>query len=239
MGSTRLPGKVLKEVMGRPLLSYQIERLKRVNKIEKIIIATTVNKEDDPIVQLCTKESIPCFRGSEEDVLDRYYQTADKFGVKHIVRITSDCPLIDPRLCDHVVEVYLESNVDFVHTGLTFAEGLDCEILSFSALERAWREASLKSEREHVTLYLHNHPELFKKITLTNKTDDSIYRVTIDEEEDFFVVKAIIEALYGKAPGLFAINEIKNFLDTHPEIFKLNANVTRNEGLLKSLRQDH
>lgn len=238
MTSTRLPGKVLKEVMARPLLSYQIERLRGVRKIEKIIVATTTNREDDPIVDLCNREEVDFYRGSEHDVLDRYYQTAKTFGVKQIMRITADCPLIDPEICTNVIDVYSDANVDFVHTGLTFAEGVDCEILSFSALEKAWKEAGLKSEREHLTLYLHNHPELFKKITLTNKTDDSRYRFTVDEQEDFLVAKAILEGLYKKNAQPFTTDEIKKFLDTNEEIFGLNSNVVRNQGLIKSLKQD-
>lgn len=238
MTSTRLPGKVLKEVMGRPLLSYQIERLKKIDNIENIIIATTTNKEDDPIVELCKKESVSCFRGSENDVLNRYYQAAKKFGVKHIMRITSDCPLIDPSICDQVAKVYCESNVDLVHTGATFAEGVDCEILPFQSVEKAWHESNQKLEREHVTLYIHNHHELFKKITLTNKTDDSKYRFTVDEKEDFLVVKAIIENLYKENNYPFMTNEIRHFLDTHLDIFKLNKDVVRNEGLFKSLKEE-
>jgi len=238
MTSTRLPGKVLKEVMTRPLLSYQIERLRGVRKIEKIIVATTTNREDDPIVDLCNREEVDFYRGSEHDVLDRYYQTAKKFEVEHIMRITSDCPLIDPQICKSVIDVYFKTGADFVHTGLTFAEGVDCEILSFRSLERAWNEANLKSEREHMTLYLHNHPGLFKKITLTNKTDDSRYRFTVDEQEDFLVVKAVLEGLYKKNAQPFTTDEIKKFLDTHEEIFRLNLNIVRNQGLIKSLKQD-
>lgn len=238
MTSTRLPGKVLKEVMARPLLSYQIERLRGVRKIEKIIVATTTNREDDLIVDLCNREGVDFYRGSEDDVLDRYYQTAKKFEVEHIMRITSDCPLIDPEICASVIDVYFKTGADFVHTGLTFAEGVDCEILSFRSLERAWNEANLKSEREHLTLYLHNHPELFKKITLTNKTDDSRYRFTVDEQEDFLVVKAVLEGLYKKNAQPFKTDEIKKFLDTHEEIFRLNLNIVRNQGLIKSLKQD-
>ena len=238
MTSTRLPGKVLKEVMGRPLLSYQIERLEKIGEINKIIIATTINKEDNLIIKLCEKEKVPYYRGSEDDVLDRYYEAAKKFGVDHILRITADCPLIDPEICSHVIKVYFGSEVDYVHTGPTFAEGIDCEIMSFRALEKAWQEARLKSEREHVTRYFYNHPELFTEVALTNKTDDNKYRFTVDNYEDFLVVKAILEALYSKSSKLFSANEIKEFLDIHPDVLSLNAHVKRNEGLMKSLKED-
>lgn len=238
MTSTRLPGKVMKMVNERPLLSYLVERLRFCNHLDKIILSTTTNKEDDSIVLFAKEENLYFYRGSEYDVLDRYYQTAKKFRIDHIMRITSDCPLIDSQICDHVIEVYFKSKVDSVHTGATFAEGVDCEVLSFKALEKAWHEASLKSEREHVALYLHNHPEIFKKITLINETNDSKYRFTVDEPEDFEVVKAIIEALYRKGAEPFKTKETISFLDEHPDIFKLNAHIIRNEGLLKSLRDD-
>lgn len=238
MTSTRLPGKVLMEVMGKPLLSYQLERLRRVRGIKNIIVATTTNKEDDPVVDLCIKEDVDYYRGSEDDVLDRYYQTAKRFQIEHVMRITADCPLIDPIICDRVIEEYFSSHADYAHTGPTFAEGVDCEILSFKALEKAWHEAKLKSEREHLTLYIHNHPELFKKITLTNATNDSKYRFTVDEWKDFLVVKAILEGLYKANSRLFTTEEIKDFLDTHQDIFMLNTHVLRNQGLLKSVKED-
>jgi spore coat polysaccharide biosynthesis protein SpsF (cytidylyltransferase family) len=238
MTSTRLPGKVLKPIMGKPMLSYMIERLRFCKYLDAIIIATTTNAEDEPIVAFSESESLPFYRGSEEDVLDRYYQTARTFGVEHILRVTSDCPLVDPALCDRVIETYRKEGVDFVHTGPTFAEGLDCEIFSFKALVRAWREAGLKSEREHMTLYLHNHPELFRKTTLINETDDSGYRFTVDEEADYLVVKAIFEGLYRPGRSPFSAQDIKMFLDDHPSLFSLNTRIVRNEGLIISLRDD-
>ncbi|UCF14547.1 MAG: glycosyltransferase family protein [Phycisphaerales bacterium] len=239
MPSTRLPGKVLKEVMGKPLLGYLIERLGFCRHLDEIIIATTLNEEDEPIVLFAESNGVRLYRGSEHDVLDRFYQAAKEFTVEHILRITGDCPLIDPQVCDRAIEVLLESGADVVHSGPTFAEGSgDCEVLSFKNLEKAWREATLTSEREHVTTYLYNNSELFKQITLVNETDDSRYRVVVDEKEDFLVVKAILEDLYGKGSPAFTINDIKEFLDAHPDIHKLNEHIVRNEGLLKSLEED-
>lgn len=238
MSSTRLSGKVLMEVMGRPLLSYQIERLSFSKTIDKIIIATTVNREDDTIVELAQKEGLTFYRGLENDVLDRYYQTAKKHNVNHIMRLTADCPLIDPDICDSIAKVYFESGVDYIHTGQTFAEGLDCEIIGFKALRRAWFEAKQKSEREHVTLYIHNHSELFKTMVRENDIDDSRYRITVDEKEDFLVVKAILENLYRGSDTYFTIGDIKFYLDAHPEVYSLNSYIIRNEGLLKSLQAE-
>ena len=238
MTSTRLPGKVLMEVMGRPLLSYQIERLRFSNRIDEIIIATTTNKEDDPVAKLAQKEGLIVYRGSEDDVLDRYYQAAKECGAEHIMRLTGDCPLIDPVICDLVIDSYLRSEVDFVHTGPTFAEGLDCEVFSFGCLKLAWHSAKLRSEREHCTMYFHNHPEKVRKTTLANATDDSKYRFTVDELKDFSVVNAILENLYQNSEGHFGSSEIKGFLDSNPEIFNLNKGIMRNEGLAKSLKED-
>ena len=212
MTSTRLPGKVLMEVMGRPLLSYLIERVRFSKMIDKIIIATTVNKEDDPIVELCQKEDIIFYRGSEDDVLDRYYQAAKKYNATHIMRLTADCPLIAPDICDSIADAYFENGVDYIRTGETFAEGLDCEIVGFKALSKAWLEAKLKAEREHVTLYIRNHPELFKTMVKENETDDSRYRITVDEEEDFLVVRTILENLYKGNDSYFTVREIKSYL---------------------------
>lgn len=238
MPSTRLPGKVLKEVMGKPLLGYLIERLGFCRHLDEIIIATTLNEEDEPIVLFAESSGVRLYRGSEHDVLDRFYQAARKFAVEHILHITGDCPLIDPQVCDHVVEVFLSSKVDVVHTGPTYSEGVDSVALSFRALERAWREATLRSEREHITLYLYNHPDLFKKVTLVNETDDSKYRFTVDEREDLFVVEKVLKALYREGSRPFTMRDVKEFLDANPDIYRLNQNVIRNEGLLKSLRED-
>ena len=239
MTSTRLPGKVLMEVMGRPLLSYQVERLRFSNRIDETIIATTTNKEDDPVAKLAQKEGIKVYRGSEDDVLDRYYQAAKEYGAEHIMRLTGDCPLIDPVICDLVIDSYLKSGVDFVHTGPTFAEGLDCEVFSLECLKLAWHGAELRSEREHCTMYFHNHPEKVRKITIVNKTDDSKYRFTVDELEDFSVVKAILENLYQTSEGHFGPSEIKSLLDSSPDIFDLNKGIVRNEGLAKSQKEDN
>lgn len=238
MASTRLPGKVLTEVMGRPLLSYQIERLGFSKMIDGIIIATTTKKEDDPIIELAEKEGLDFYRGSEDDVLDRYYQTAKKYNASHIMRLTADCPLIDPDICDSIANAYFKNGVNYIRTGESFAEGLDCEIASFKSLKLAWKDAALKSEREHVTLYIRHHPELFSIKVVQNITDDSKYRLSVDEKEDLLVVKAILENFYKDSGTYFTIDKVKKYLGKHPEIYRLNAKIMRNEGLLKSLQND-
>ena len=238
MTSSRLPGKVMRKVMGRYLLDYLIERLNFCHHIDKIILATTINREDDVIADYAEKKGVSCYRGSENDVLARFYGCAKEFGVHHIVRATSDCPLIDPEICDRLIESYLKEKVDYAHLAPLFAEGLDCEVFSSRALEVVYKNARLKSEREHVTLYMNNNIELFKKIVIENKTDDSKYRFTVDEPEDLEVVTAIIEALYKEGSRPFSSGEIKNYLDNHPEIFSKNSHIIRNEGLLISLKSD-
>lgn len=230
MSSSRLPGKVIREVMGRPLLFYQVERLKKVDKIDKIIIATTKNKEDDPIVQFCEKQSVEYFRGSENDVLERCYHAALQCQSDTVLRFTADCPLIDPKAIETELEFFLNNKCDYVYLGLTFAEGICCDILSFRALETAYKNAMTKEDREHVTPYIHHHPELFKIICMENKTDDSKYRFVVDNSEDLEVVKAIIEALYKEGSPPFNSEDIKKFLDGRPDIFQKNKHIIRNEG---------
>ena len=238
MTSTRLPGKVLMEVLGRPLLSYQIERLRFCKRIRDIIIATTTNKEDDPVAELAHKEGLKTFRGSEDDVLDRYYQAAKQYEAGYIMRLTADCPLIDPAHLDKMIKTFFLKNADYIFPSPTHAEGIDAEVFAFRALEIAHNYSKLGSEREHVTQYFHNNPEMFRIVRLENKSDDSKYRFTVDEKEDFQVVKSIIEELYNTKDSPFGVEEIKTFLDNHPDMFNLNSHITRNEGLIKSLEKD-
>lgn len=238
MTSTRLPGKVLMPVLGRPLLEYQLERVRLSSMVDDIVIATTVNAEDDPVATLARKEGVGLYRGSELDVLDRYYKAALSAKADHVMRLTADCPFVEPELCDSIISQYFDSRVDYVHTGATFAEGLDCEIFSFEALKAAWQDASLPSEREHATMFLHNNPGRFSKLTHENSQDDSRLRLTVDETEDFAVVKKVLESLYPLHGAMMRIAHIKEFLAENPDVFEINSHVTRNEGLAKSLEED-
>ncbi len=238
MTSTRLPGKVLKPVMGRPLFEYMTERLLRAKKLDTIVVATTTNDADEPIVAFAKKQGLAVFRGSEQDVLSRYHGAAKAYGINHVVRVTSDCPLIDPVIVDRAITRYGSSGCDYLHLGTTFAEGLDTEVFSFTKLAMAHEQAKLRAEREHVSLYFHNNPEKICKEVIENDTDDSRYRITVDEPQDFEVVKAVFESLYTAERPLFHIEDIKSFLDKHPHIFAKNSHIIRNEGLLKSLSQE-
>jgi len=238
MNSTRLPGKVLMEIMGRPLLSYMLEALQTCKTLRGVIVATTTNRENDLIASFCGRTGLKIYRGSEENVLDRYYQSARENGCMHVMRLTADCPLIQPHICDLVAESYFRTGCDYIRTGESFAEGVDCEIFSMEALEKAWKEAELNSEKEHVTLFFRNRPEIFRTEIVENNVDDSRYRITVDEPADFMVVKEVIENLYDAARPYIEIGKIKQFLDSRPELFALNAKILRNEGLLKSLKEE-
>ncbi len=237
MGSTRLAGKVLSEILGKPMLQLQVERLRCARHIAKIVLATTEAPADDAVALLGERIGLPVFRGSENDVLDRYYQAALFVKASHIMRLTADCPLIDPEICDRVAEEYIRTNCDYVLTGESFAEGLDCELISFSALEASWKEAKLKSEREHVTLFVRNHPERFNLQVLENDVNDAHIRITVDEPEDLIVVRIIFDH-FRNNPIDFGIAEIRAFLASHAEVAKLNSAVIRNAGLAKSLTDD-
>lgn len=236
MASHRLPGKVMKKVLNKPLIQYLLERLSQSGRIDKIILATSINKENDPLDAFVSSLGFDLFRGSEDNVLDRFYNAAKRYCPEAIVRVTGDCPLIDARICDKLIGFYEKEEADHAHLSQNFAEGLDCEIFSFKALETAYKNAKLKSEREHVAPYIMNHPEIFSLKTLINDNDDSSYRITVDNEEDLSLVKAIIEHFNGDLSVGWP--EIKGFLNSHPDIRAMNAHIERNEGYRKSLEQD-
>lgn len=226
IGSTRLPGKVMKEIMGKPLLWHLVNRLRWSRLIDKIIIATTNNEKDKPILKLAEEMGIEWFTGSEEDVLDRYYQTARKYNLETIVRITADCPLIDPEVVDMFVKTYLDSNgkLDYIRQGPKFPDGFDAEVFSFSALKKAWKEAKNKFEREHVTAYIWKNPQLFNTLDLKNDEDLSYIRCTVDYEEDLKVIREIFKNLY-KEDKIFHVKDVLDFLRKHPEVAQLNKHL--------------
>ncbi len=228
MNSTRLPGKVLMPVLGKPLLAYQLERLRLAKRIKSIVLATTIDKADDLVAAFGQEQGIQVYRGSEQDVLDRYYQAARENSFQHIMRVTADCPLIDPILCDAVVQQYFGFGLDYIRSGQQVAEGLDCEVLSFDALERSWKDAKLDFEREHVTAFIRHRSGDFKTGIFSSSVDDSAYRITVDEPEDFEVVKAVLESLYPRHGVNVLMEDVRTFFKEHPEIFALNSDVVRN-----------
>ncbi|WP_098039159.1 cytidylyltransferase domain-containing protein [Estrella lausannensis] len=228
MGSTRLPGKVLKQVLGKPLLQWIIERLQRCKYLNSIVVATTTLPEDNPIEALALSESVECFRGDSEDVLSRYIGAMRRFGTDIGVRITGDCPLIDPSIVDEAIQLFLDpsSHFDYVSNCVkrTYPRGLDVEVFSFEALEQANRSANTKEEREHVTYYIVTHPTLFNMGSMEQKEDLSSLRLTVDTEEDFLLVSKIIEGLAEKHPH-FGLPEIVTLLSNHPEWLAINAHI--------------
>lgn len=232
MTSNRLPGKVLKPVLEKPLLEYQIERLRRVKLADKIVIATTTNATDDPIVELCNAIGVTHFRGSEQDVLSRYYGAAQAIQADVVVRVTSDCPLIDPQIIDQVIQLYLDGdgNVDYASNSLqrSFPRGMDTEVFSFVALEQAHREATEPPQREHVTPFLYQHPERYRIVQLTSPQDLSRHRWTVDTPEDFKLICCMLEALYPQVPD-FTLQDCLNLIDCHPDWPTINAHVEQKQ----------
>lgn len=238
MGSTRLPGKVLLDLEGKTVLEHVIDRVKASRFIDDIIIATTISKEDLKIVKLCAGLGISVYCGSENDVLERYYETARLFGADQVVRITSDCPMIDPSVIDAVIDLHLREKADYSSNTLkeTYPDGQDVEIFTLGSLKNAWKNAKLASEREHVTPYIRKNPE-YKLVNIEYGKDMSNKRWTLDNSEDYEFIKIIFEYLYGKNP-LFGMEEILKLIDEKPEIERINENIVRNEGYKKSLRED-
>lgn len=240
MGSVRFPDKVMKIIVGKPMLWHQINRLRKSELIEKLIIATTDKIQDRIIIDFAKENNILYFAGSEEDVLDRFYYSAKKFKVETIVRITGDCPLIDPSLVDMLINFYIDNKnqYDIVHNGTTYPNGiLETEVFSFNILKKTWKNAKLPSEREHVTSYIWKNPEMFGQATVENSKDLSYLRLVVDYEKDFKLVKIIFQNLY-KEDGMFYSEDIVRFLNQNPELIILNNNIARNEGYLKSISKD-
>jgi spore coat polysaccharide biosynthesis protein SpsF len=226
MTSERLPGKVLMKILGKTVLWHVIKRLEKSEIIEKIVVATTENQEDIAIKKLCDEMGIDVFMGDELDVLDRYYKAAKRHNATVIIRITADCPLIDPKVVDRIIKYYLENKdkFDFVSNNhpATFPDGLDTEVFSFEALENAWKNAKKQYEREHVTPYIWDHPQKFKIGNVENDKDLSIEeRWTLDYKEDFEFIKAVYENLY-KEGEIFYMEDVLQLLKQKPELRDIN-----------------
>lgn len=236
MGATRLPDKVLLKVNKMTLLEYEIKRVQQAKKINKIVIATTTERRDSRIEKICKKIKIDCFRGSEDDVLDRYYQCSLKYPrYNNIIRITGDCPLIDPVIIDQVIGFFEKNNFDYASNVLkeTFPDGMDTEIFTKGALTVSAKKAKLTSEREHVTQYIIKNKR-FKKGNFSAEHDWSHFRLTVDNPEDFKVINFLIKN--SKITDSYL--DYISVLTKHPEIMIKNMHIKRNEGLLKSLKND-
>ncbi len=239
MSSTRLPGKVIKSILGQPLLIRLVERVKRSNQLDNIVVATSREVTDDVIAELCEQHSIQCYRGSLEDVLDRFYQAASLFCPSNIIRITGDCPLVDPELIDKIIQFHEDGGFDYTSNTIepTFPDGLDVEVFKYYCLKQAWQESKLPSEREHVTPFFYNNPQRFKLGNFKGQRDLSHLRWTVDNHEDFILVSRIYQELYPSNSN-FTTKDILSFITKYPEVNNINSNFQRNEGYLVSLKND-
>lgn len=238
MSSTRLPGKVLKEVNGVPLLAYELARLNHSKMINKLVVATSDEPLDDAIAKLCEKVGVQCFRGSLNDVLSRYIGAADLYPDHDvIVRVTGDCPLIDPVVVDQTINFFLDGKYDYASNvptnEETFPDGMDCEVFTRKALLEAGGKAMLASEHEHPNAYIRNGKQ-FTHGGMKGDGNYGGYRLTVDNPEDFEVIKFLIEH---SSPDASCVDYVK-LLDAHPEVRSLNMYIGHNEGYAKSLKED-
>jgi glutamate-1-semialdehyde 2,1-aminomutase/spore coat polysaccharide biosynthesis protein SpsF len=235
MGSSRLPKKSLADICGRPMLARLLDRVRAVRLLDKIVVATTDQASDDPIAQFCQQEGVSCFRGSEQDVLDRFYCAAKKLEADTVVRITADCPLIDPEVIDKVIARFKNGDCDYASNALryTYPDGLDTEVFSFAALEQAWREATKPSEREHVTPYLRSRKFRTVNVESDSPVNPNRYRWTVDNAADLQFVRGIYEAMNGN--GSFGYKDIFELLRRRPDLAAIQTETLTNEGYYRSL----
>jgi spore coat polysaccharide biosynthesis protein SpsF len=227
MSSTRLPGKVLLDLAGEPMLARVVERTRRARTIDRVLIATTVESEDEPIVELCRSRGWTVSRGSRDDVLDRYYQAAEADGADPIVRITSDCPLIAPEIIDTVAK-RLDGTIDYasnINPRRTFPRGLDVEVFTFAALSAAWREDHEATGREHVTPFLYRHPERFRiALVESDKPETAWHRWSVDTPEDYELMRRIYSRFQNADFGWL---DVLNLLDQHPDWVDVNRHIAQ------------
>ena len=238
--SSRLPGKVLRPILGKPMLFRQIERLRRAETLNKIVVATSDDPADDALATLCADNGLPCYRGSLGDVLARFHGACLRCGpADHVVRLTGDCPLADPTVIDAVVRQHLASGADYTTNALqpTWPDGLDVEVMTIAALQRAFAEACLPSEREHVTPYISKHPEWFRIEHVKGERDLSSLRWTVDEPADLQFVTEVYAELYPQDHA-FDTMAVLALLEKRPELARLNGQILRNEGYARSLAAD-
>jgi len=236
--SSRLPGKVLKPILGKPMLLHQIERVQHSKMIDKLVVATSVDSSDDNIEKMCIDNNIEIFRGNLNNVLDRFYQCSKCYDPSHIVRLTGDCPVTDWQVIDQAIESHLSTESDYTSNILppTYPDGMDVEIAKMSALKEAWKCAVLPSELEHVMPYIRNNLK-FKKFNLECEKDLSEHRWTVDNSEDFEFIERVYEELY-LDNNKFNARDILRLLERNPHIKDTNYHIMRNEGALKSYEED-
>ncbi len=238
--STRLPNKVLMDLCGKTVLQRMIERVQRSKMADEVMVVTSIEKENLPIIKLCTEMGVRVGVGSEEDVLDRYYQTAKLLKPKYVIRLTADCPCFDSELLDEALRQMKEDTDYLGMISQTFADGLDIQIISFKALEKSWNEAIHSFEREHVTQYVIRRPNIFNIQDFVSPIGDfGNQRWTVDEPEDYEVVKHIFSHFINEVgTEYFGYKDIVEYMNMHPEVREMNKKYQRDEGLTKSMQED-
>lgn len=237
-GSSRLPNKVLEKIENKPMIWHVINRVKQIKSVQQVTLITTNEKSDKVLLKIAEDEGIIGFAGSTDDVLDRHYQCAQKIDADPIIRITGDCPLIDPFLVEDILQFYLTHNFDYVSNTIipTYPDGLDTEILSFSTLEKLTHCAKLHSEREHVTLAIPKNPQLFQFFNYKNKEDLSSFRWTVDRDVDLQFVREIYSRLAPRT--IFSMDDVLKIITREPHLLTINKEIHRNEGHKKSYKSD-
>jgi len=236
MSSSRLAGKVLLPLAGEPVLFHIFNRLDNCNNLDQIIVATSKEDDDDKIIDFCEQAKREYFRGSLNDVLDRYYEAAKRYNASHIVRITADCPLIDPSIVDSIVSNIL--HCDFAALSGPFPDGLDCQAFTFELLEHTWKNAKLNSEREHVCSFMEKSIKDINAQLVFKFQEFSEFRLTLDQQEDYRLLQKIYSKFYQEGQ-IINIKDVFSYLSENPEIQLINSWITRNEGYLKSLEADY
>lgn len=241
-GSSRLPKKVLRQIGGRSLLQLHLDRISRARSIQALVVASTDQPADDPLAELVRSLGYRLFRGSENDVLDRFYQAVAPEEPDYVVRLTSDCPLIDPEMIDQVVEFTIQSGADFGTNTLieAFPDGQDVEVMKFSALQEAWEQADTTRQREHVTPYIRDHCDFnggnrFKAVNFPSETDYNHVRMTVDRADDFELIGRLVDVLGFDADW----RSYTDYLIAHPELMEINGHIVRNEGGLKHKNEEN
>ena len=225
MGSTRLPGKVMFDLRGRTVLARVVERVRRSRLAGEVVVATTTKTADDVVAEECRRLAVEVFRGSESDVLDRYYNAADYFHADAIVRVCSDCPLIDPEIVDQTIQSFLEAQADYASNALdrTYPLGLDTEVITWHTLKRCWREARAFYQRSHVTPYVYENPDQFRIVRVRGHEDYSDYRWTLDTPEDLAFIRAVYDRMEDKDE--FSWHDVLRVLEQEPELAELNQHI--------------
>lgn len=221
MGSSRLPGKVLLPLGGRPVIGHVVHRARAIRGVSRVVVATSNENGDDVIASWCQENSVDVFRGSEKDLVARYFRCAEEFGAEVVVRITADCPLIDPEVSSAVLAGFLESGVDYARLGEGFPDGFDTQVFSFECLRAVFREARDPFDREHVGPYVERNESQFSRFDLESPADNGLLRVTLDFPEDYRVISAIVDSAAGRVDDL-RIDDVVRFLEQNPSIKVVN-----------------